>query len=193
MIENLDNEEWRPIKGYEGLYEVSNQGRIKSLPKIKRGKNNSIVHRKEQLLKPCESEGHYSSVNLHKDGIQKTREIHRLVAETFIPNPSNLPCVNHKDETKRNNCVDNLEWCTAKYNANYGTALARAKEKLTNNPNTSKEVLQIDKYNNEVINVYPSAREAARTLNLNGCWNIVRCCNKIPRYNTAYGYRWRYA
>ena len=112
------NEIWKDIKGYENLYQVSNWGRVKSL------QYNNI-----KILKPRNIQG-YQCVILYKYNLHKEYKIHRLVAEAFIYNPYNLPQVNHKDENKANNKVHNLEWCTAKYNVNYGTARDRMKEKM---------------------------------------------------------------
>ena len=103
---------WKDIEGYEGLYQVSNLGRIKSLNYL----NTGITKIMKQNLS-----GNYATIGLCKKGKVKTRYIHRLVAETFIPNTDNYLEVNHKDENKQNNRVDNLEWCTRKYNINYGT------------------------------------------------------------------------
>lgn len=101
---------WKDIKDYEGLYQISNYGRVKSLSNSQK--------RKEKILKPEIRTGYYS-INLCKNGNQKNTRIHRLVAEAFIPNPDNLLCVNHKDENKLNNKVENLEWCTHLYNYHY--------------------------------------------------------------------------
>lgn len=106
---------WKDIEGYEGLYQVSNFGRVKSLGRFK--KNNQI---KEKILKPRINSSGYKQVSLYNK-FQKTYSVHRLVAKAFIPNPDNLPQVNHKDENKLNNHVNNLEWCNSKYNNNYGT------------------------------------------------------------------------
>lgn len=101
-------ETWKPIKDYEGLYEISDCGRVKSLDRwdslnrLKIGK----------ILNCCDNGSGYMIVNLKAFGKQNIKTIHRLVAEAFIPNPNNLPCVNHKDGNKQNNNVDNLEWCT---------------------------------------------------------------------------------
>ena len=96
---------WRDIDGYEGLYQVSNKGRVKSLK-----------YGKERILRPGWKTGGYLFVILCKNGNQSKQRIHRLVAQAFIPNPNNKPQVNHLDENKKNNCVDNLEWATAKEN-----------------------------------------------------------------------------
>ena len=113
-------EEWRSIPGYEGLYEVSSYGRVKSLERYK-SNNGGIQLIKERILKPNNTKKGYLTVQIRN----KKFKVHRLVALTFIPNPENLPQVNHKDEDKTNNNVDNLEWCDAKYNSNYGTSIER--------------------------------------------------------------------
>lgn len=113
---------WKDIPNFENLYQVSNLGNVKSLEKYVNSaiKNNSKVKRKEQILKQYSKRG-YLQVSLIKNHKRYYFNVHRLVAITFLPNPDNLPQVNHKDENTMNNNVDNLEWCTAKYNCNYGT------------------------------------------------------------------------
>lgn len=103
---------WKDIAGYEGLYKVSNKGRVYNL-------------KFERFMGHISNK--YMCVRLGKYGKQKNYKVHRLVAQAFIPNPDNLPFINHKDENKLNNCVDNLEWCTREYNVNYGTAIQRMK------------------------------------------------------------------
>ena len=107
-------EEWKAIPGYEGLYEVSNMGNVRNV------RRNTLL----RLSKDCYG---YIQVSLYKNGRRTGLRVHRLVAEAFIPNPDNLPQVNHKDEDKSNNRVDNLEWCDSKYNLNYGTARIRSR------------------------------------------------------------------
>lgn len=114
----MNNEKWKPVVGYEGLYEVSNFGRINSV------KRNST---KGGIRKQKERHG-YLAVELCKDGVRKTYDVHRLVAIAFIDNPESLPQVNHKDENRKNNYAENLEWCSCKQNINYGTARARMVE-----------------------------------------------------------------
>ena len=109
---------WKDIEGYEGLYQVSNKGRIKSLNYRRTGK--------EGMLKGKPDKDGYLRVSLYKNRKQKPFYIHRLVAKAFIPNSDDLPEVNHKDENKENNTVDNLEWCDRKYNNNYGSRNERA-------------------------------------------------------------------
>ena len=169
---NVTMEEiWCPIKGYEGLYEVSDQGRVKSLK-----------YDKERILKPGRDSGGYLRVNLYKNREKKKCLVHRLVAKTFIPNPDNLPQVNHKDENPSNNSVQNLEWCYPKYNANYGTRTQRQSEKL------SKSVLQYEK-SGAFVREWKSMRDVQRNLNYNQ-GNISHCCN--GKYKSAYNFIWKF-
>lgn len=158
---------WCPIKGYEGLYEVSDKGRVRSL---KFGK--------ERILKPGRMTKGYLTVGLCKNGEQKMYLVHRLVAKTFIPNPDNLPQVNHKDENKENNSVQNLEWCTDKYNTNYGTRTQRA----------SKPILQYTK-SGELVREWKSASDVERNLGY-AHQHISSCCT--GRYKSAYNFIWKY-
>ena len=119
-------EEWRAVPGYEGLYEVSSYGRVKSIDRYVKSKSYRL--HKGKVLSPGKDRNGYLFVVLSYNGKHKGITVHRLVAESFIPNPDNLPQVNHKDEDKTNNNVDNLEWCDAKYNSNYGTARIRERE-----------------------------------------------------------------
>lgn len=179
----MEKEEWRDIEGYEGLYQVSNLGRIKSLERI--DNYNRLV--KEQILKPIANRG-YLRVCLYKDGKQKKISVHRIVAENFLENPHNYPQVNHKDENKSNNCVENLEWCTAKYNSNYGTKNERVAASNTNGK-CSKPLLQIDKNTNEVIAEFPSTMEVKRQLGF--CRVAVsECCT--GKLKSAYGFKWKF-
>lgn len=135
----------------------------------------------------------YHTIYLSKDNIRTFFRIHRLVALAFIPNPNKLPQVNHKDENKSNNRVDNLEWCDNKYNSNYGTKGKRLTNSLTNRVDQSKPVKMIDLNTNEIIQIFPSAAEAARFLGKTSNINIVNVCNNKPQHKSAYGYRWEYA
>ena len=118
MIEEI----WKPVVGYEGLYEVSSLGIVRSLDRY----DSRNCFRKGRILKLNDNGRGYLDVQLCSNGKVKHHLVHRLVAEAFIPNPYNLPQVNHRDENPSNDNVDNLEWCDAKYNINYGTGLTRA-------------------------------------------------------------------
>lgn len=120
---------WRPIVGYEGLYEVSSYGRVRSLDRCLVNSLGKVVHIKGKILKGGDNGLGYKFVYLKKDGINNNRYVHRLVAETFIPRPEGLYEVNHKDEDKSNNSVENLEWCDHKYNMNYGDRMNKVYKK----------------------------------------------------------------
>lgn len=176
---------WKDVKGYEGLYQISNTGRIKSLNYRHTGK--------EKILRPDTTKKGYLRVALCKDGKIKNFRINRLVALHFIPNPNNLPQVNHKDEDKTNNYVENLEWCSIKYNNIYNDRHKKVAEKNTNGK-CSIPVVQIDSTTNKVINAYPSAMEAERQGRFNN-GSINQCCkNKYKKEgNNIYkGYKWQY-
>ena len=179
--ESKDTEEiWKPIPGYEGLYEVSSYGRVKRLERVTVGKNNRKYHRKERILKASQNSFGYLRVNLYNNkGEHKFLRVHRLVAEAFIPNPENKPEVNHKDEVKTNNCVENLEWMTRKENNNYGTH-----NELVTKAN-SKIVAQYSK-TGELVNVWSSVSEAARQLDISSI-GISRAARGI--YS---GFVWKY-
>lgn len=116
-----DSEVWKDVAGYEGLYQVSNRGNVYSVErKNLRGRKCG-----GRTLKTSRDKIGYLRVNLYKDGRRKNVTVHRLVANAFLPNPNNYPEINHRDEDKTNNCVENLEWCTRKYNVNYGTRIKR--------------------------------------------------------------------
>lgn len=168
-------EVWKDIPGYEGLYQISNLGRIKSLYNYKRNGTN--------ILKPRIKRG-YFQLGLRKEGIRKWYGIHRLVAKAFIPNPKNYPCINHKDENPLNNNVENLEWCTIAYNNTYGTRI----ERVVNSNKTKRKVLKYD-LKGIFIEEYKSLSEAGRKNNVLPS-NIISCCT--GRYRHAGGYIWRY-
>lgn len=148
-MDDYINEIWKPINGYPG-YWISNFGRVKS---FKQDKING------RILTPTKSTKGYLQLDISVDGRKRQHRvhlsIHRLVAEAFIPNPNNLPQVNHKDENKENNCVDNLEWCDNWYNAHYGTHIQRVAD------SHNVKVYSIDKFGN--IEHYNSITEATLT------------------------------
>lgn len=157
----------KPIKDYDGYY-VTEDGRVWS-------------DKSKKFLKVRDNGTGYLYVGLKKD-VQYNRYIHRLVAETFIPNPNNLPCVNHKDEDKTNNKVENLEWCSYEYNNNYGCHNQKIADKA------SKAIVQLDKYGN-VIREWKSAREVENTLGIAN-QNIAKVLK--GKRKRAGGYGWKY-
>ena len=170
---------WKDIEGYQGIYQVSSLGKVKSL--------NFNHAKKEKILKPFSNKDGYLRVNLCKEGKSKQYLVHRLVAKVFIPNPENKPEVNHKDEDKTNNKVENLEWMTCKENSNHGTRNERMAKSLQNHKQTSKPIYGINIKTNERIE-FPSTAEAER----NGFnhSHIVDCLK--GRLKTHKGYKWFY-
>lgn len=168
---------WRAVVEYEGYYEVSSFGRVKSLPRMTaRGMMGG------QLMTPVKNKNGYLTVKLCKEGKIKAFYIHRLVAEAFIPNPDNLPQVNHKDEVKTNNHVSNLEWITIEGNLNYRTRNERI-AKANSKPVAQKTL------DGELVKIWPSVMEVERQTG----WsqrNISKCCN--GKRKSAYGYVWSY-
>lgn len=162
-------EKWKPIEGYEGLYEVSSYGKVKN----KNGK----------ILKPYSSKG-YMYYKLVKNKKRVGILAHRLVAEAFLPNPQNLPCVNHKDEVRDNNCIDNLEWCSYSYNNSYGTCMSRRCETLKNTSPLRKPIICI-----ETGVMYQSISEAYRCTSIH-FQNISKVLH--GKREKAGGYHWKY-
>ena len=164
-------EEWKDIAGYEGLYQVSNLGRVKSL------RNNKM--RKEKILKVKKNTTGYLYLSLYKDNVGKNYLLHRLVAKAFLKNPNNYPCINHKDENKENNNINNLEWCTYLYNSRYGTRT----ERIVKSRLISIYCLETDK-------CYNSIKQASEELNLDSS-KIVKVLK--GRQKQTKGYTFRYA
>lgn len=167
-------ETWKPVVGYEGLYEVSSKGNVRNL---KTGR----------ILKPIYCTQGYARVNLTSANNDKTKQtkklVHRLVAQAFIPNLKNLSDVNHKDEIKTNNNLDNLEWISHRDNLNYGTRNERVAK------SNSKPIQQLDMKTGLIIATYPSLKEASLSIGIH--WsNISRTAR--GKYKTAGGYGWKY-
>lgn len=178
------NEIWKDVKDYEGLYQISNLGNIRGM------KSNKV-------LVLSSSPSGYKFIRLFKKSKGKNYRIHRLVAEAFIPNVKNLPFVNHKDENTGNNCVDNLEWCTASYNINYGNRNNKAAKKISiwrkkkgsdYSPRERKKVAQYtldDKY----VREFKSINEAGRETN-SSIGTIHNCC--VGKSKSCNGYKWKF-
>lgn len=180
MLRYNDAEKWRDCVGYEGLYQVSNYGNVRSLDKLVWNRF-EYIHRQGKLMKTNVDKYGYVRVVLCKKGHRTNEQIHRLVALAFLDNPNNLPQVNHKDTNKQNNFVDNLEWCTNLCNMHH------AFENIDFNYDTTP-VVKIDIETNIVIREYNSITEAAKDIADNPI-NILRSCNFDN--DSTKGYRWR--
>lgn len=174
----MNDEIWKDIPNYEGLYQISNMGRVKSISHIVIDTLGRHFPVKEKIRKSVVDRNGYYHLKLIAHGHTKDFQIHQLVAQAFIPNPNHYKEINHKDEDKRNNKVSNLEWCTRKYNVNYHNLPDRQ----------GKKVAQYDK-TGKLIKIYPSIREAERETNITN-QHIIRVC-KGRRKSTG-GYVWKY-
>lgn len=186
---------WKPIIGYEGIYECSNMGEIKSL-------NYNHANKAALLILTTNNNG-YKKVTLVKNGKKKDFSVHRLIAQAFIPNPNNLPQVNHKDENKQNNMIwvnedgsidynkSNLEWCDAIYNNNYGSRKERIKPWLGMSGGKHPKSRRIEQYTKEeeYIRAWDSISDIERELGFNGA-HICSCANK--KRKSANGFIWKY-
>lgn len=176
-------EEWKDIVGYEGLYQISTLGNVRSYDRIVNCRNGHTRTIKGKVLATTRSGGGYLKVMLTKDSVAKNHRIHRLVAMAFIPNPDNLPDVNHIDEDKTNNKVSNLEWCSRSYNNHYSLIT----ERLNEAKKISVKQLSLD---GEVVNIWNGVRDAARALGMKTHRHISDCCK--GKAKTCYGYKWEY-
>lgn len=173
---------WKDIKNYEGLYQISDTGEVRSLDKLVTYSNGRKHLYKGKLISPAIHNNYYA-VTLHKDGKMQTVYIHRLVAQHYLDNPNNLPYINHKDENKLNNAVSNLEWCTPLYNNIYGNRIEKVKQ------STYKKVYQLDLSGN-IIKLWNSPTEVESILGIKRA-SISNCIT--GRSKSAGGYVWRYA
>lgn len=172
---------WKSIKGFEGRYEISSLGRVRSLSRLKVGKSNCSFITEEKILSLSFNKDGYKKCSLHKDGRRFTYQIHRLVAEAFIPNINNLPQVNHKDWDRTNNRVENLEWCTYKYNL-------ENKRIKSNKFFTDYKIAQHD-FQGRHINTYDSINSASLCTDIIP-YRIKLCADGV--INQAGGYIWKY-
>lgn len=164
---------WKSVDGYDGLYQISNYGRIKS-----------NYFGRTQLLKLHDIKGYLCVYLFDKNHNKQKWYVHRLVALHFLLNPNNLPEVNHKDENKQNNYVGNLEWCDKKYNANYGSR----NYKISLNNVSRRKVNQYD-LNGNYIRTYDTIKEACELLGIRSS-GISNCC--ANRLRTSGGFIWKY-
>lgn len=190
----VNNEIWRPIVGYEGLYEVSNLGNVRSLDRVVKQAccDGSLVKHtyRGRVLKPVVHTAGYCEVTLSRGREKINHLVHRLVAEAFIENPHGLPQINHKDENKTNNRAENLEWCDQRYNNNYGNRQKKVNDKI------STPIYQIDLKGN-IVARHETIADASRKTKI-PYGNIRAVAYKNPRKirgknyirKTAGGYFW---
>ena len=172
---------WKDINGFNGVYQISNFGKVKSNDQyVRNGVGIAVKHGKQ--ITPNLSTSGYYEVHLYRNQKRYVRMIHRLVAEHFIENPNDYPQVNHKDENRLNNNADNLEWCTAKYNSNYGNRSI----KLSLSQPTRKTILQFDLDNN-FIREWKSNKDIIRELKIYGA---LKCCK--GQFSQSGGFIWKF-
>lgn len=179
-------EQWKDIPGFEGCYQISDQGRVRSLDR----KATSGKTLPGQIINPIVQKSGYHHVGLWRGGVCYQRRVHRLVAQAFIPNPENKPTVNHLNEDKGDNRVENLEWATHRENTVYGNCIEkRTANRNPNAPNRRMKVIGTDKEGREIV--FDSITEALRYLGKNPKdGHISQCCK--GKQKTAFGYAWRY-
>ena len=187
----LEGESWKTLSDFDGMYAVSNKGRVVSFARIYEkfsNKSNVTLHKKHRLLKPRLRNDMYYDVNIVKDGKRRKILLHRLIAIAFIPNPNNYPHIDHIDGNPSNNSLENLRWCTPKMNANNPIRFARESAAFKGKFNTksSKKIVRIDSSGSSTI--YPSIKEAGREGHTPA--NITRCCKGIVKHH--HGFQWMY-
>ena len=175
---------WKPIIETDNKYEISNFGNIRSVDRYAKVCGGGTRFIKGKAIKPAKCTNGYLELQASMGKSKKLFLVHRLVAQYFIPNPNKYPEVNHKDENPQNNHISNLEWCTPKYNCNYGTRNQRCMEKVIKRP-----VRQLT-LNGEFIAEYPMIKEAMRTTGVDET-QIIRVCK--GKNVTAGGFKWEYA
>lgn len=175
---------WKPVVGFECLYEISNYGRVRSLDRKVCDKNGVYITKKGRVIKPFLIKQGYLRVPLSKHNKRKGYLVHRLVAKAFIPNPNKYPIINHKDENTSNNNAENLEWCTYKYNTHYNGVLARKK--------TNARAVRQYTTSGTFVAEYKSIKDACIAT---GAFTspIICCCKGNPKYSVVAGFKWRYA
>lgn len=190
-ITDLEGEKWVDIDGFQGRYQISNYGRVKSKERERKAINgNGTILLKAQIMKEhvVKTQGDYLYVSLYKENAKSSSKVfvHRLVANAFIPNCANLPQVNHKDENKQNNHVDNLEWCNCLYNIHYGTGMKRAEKKRIE-LGINNKVGMYDKDGN-LIKVFQSKNKAAKECHFHGR-RLINEKGVIGFYKDGYFYK----
>lgn len=175
-------EVWKDIKNFEGMYQISNMGNVRSLNRVTYNKNGTKVNRVGKIKKQTIDNLGYFHVRLSKDSQTKTFRIHQLVAQAFIDNPNNYRCINHIDEDKTNNSIENLEWCSSKYNLEYS---GNTKKACNSN---KKQVLQYDLKGN-LIKEWESLKSIELELKYSHS-AVGQCCRGNTK--SSHGYVWKY-
>tara|TARA_B100001146_G_C16190651_1_gene438953 strand:- start:1607 stop:2206 length:600 start_codon:yes stop_codon:yes gene_type:complete len=183
-ISSMENEIWKDIPGYEGLYQASNLGRIKNLHRKAKHPKGGYRTVRERILKLYYNKAGYQVVKLSVNNKKPLQRVHRLVAFTFIDKPKGKDYINHKNEIKDDNRVENLEWCTIKYNSSYGTVKDRLRKKNINMKVISKPILAIK---NNITVYFSSMMEAHRS-----GFHRVNIYRAIKNNNEYKNYKWEY-
>lgn len=178
---------WKDIEGFEGLYQVSNLGRVKSLERINEGKK--TVKLKEKILRQSPDGKGYMMVWLYYNKKRKTCKVHRLVAQAFIPNPNNKPQIDHINGNNQDNYVENLRWCTSKENFHNPISYKRNSESKFGYKNHHSRAISQYSLDMILIREWDCINDACRELGVNHS-HISQCCNLKRKY--AYGFIWRY-
>lgn len=184
---SMDAEIWKDIDGFLGCYQISNIGRVKSLSRHVVYSNGRVHLVKEKIIRLSrDRKGYLRACLVDVNKKKYSRQVHRLVAKAFLPNPQNLPQVNHINEIHEDNRVENLEWCTAEYNLNYGNRNRLASD------SRGKDVIQFT-LDGKFVCRHTGARNAARALGLHPKFgaNIASCAHH--KRHVAYGYKWEWA
>lgn len=190
-IKDLEGEIWRDVVGYEGYYQVSNFGRVKSVTRQVSNHTGMVTLHPHILKVKLDFKG-YARVYLSKNAQDKYVGIHRLVAMSFIPNIDNKPQVNHIDGNKTNNNVNNLEWCTNRENAIHAIKLGLNDHSTYESGRKKRPVLQINPTTNNIIAEYPSISDAGRAIGIKTSSNIGGCCRGEYGRQTIKGYKWKF-
>lgn len=185
----MQEEVWKDVKGYEGFYKVSNMGRVKSLEREVLYSNGRIHKYGEKILSTFANKKGYVTVCLCKNGVCEVKRLHQVVISAFYDRPHGMNSINHKDENKANNRLDNLEYCTSKYNSNYGTRTERYRAKVINDKRRSKKISQLT-LEGDFIRTFPSLGEVFRVYGFQSA-HISSVAN--GKSKSAYGYKWQWA
>ena len=185
----METEIWKEIKGYEGMFAVSNLGRVKSLAR-RVSNHTGFINKPERILKQVKDIKGYLRVYLHKNGEKKFIPVHRLVSFAFISNPENKPQVNHIDGNKQNNHVENLEWCTNQENQIHAVRMGLNDHSKYESGRPKRKVNQIDISTGKIIKTFNSIADASRVFHTS---NIGECCRGKYGRKTVCGYKWEFA